>query len=283
METAPVTRTEHAFVASVSDADVRAFQTDGVVCLRNLIPSDWIETLRAGVAANMDAPSQFGKSYTPEGNPGGFFGDYCNWNRIPEYRDFMTDSGIGRAAAALMQSPSARVFHEHVLVKEPGTREPTPWHHDQPYYCINGRQVVSLWIPLDPVARENVVEFVAGSHRWGKAFVPTKFTGAAYDRTPQEAEPIPDISARRAEFDVKGFAVEPGDAIDFHILTVHGAPGNASSPNQRRALAARFLGEDAVYGERSGEVSPPYPEIRGKLATGDALPADLFPTVWPTA
>ncbi|GFR29081.1 hypothetical protein TNCT_580851 [Trichonephila clavata] len=32
-------------------------------------------------------------------------------------------------------------YHEHVLVKEPGTDKETPWHHDQSYYPIDGDKV----------------------------------------------------------------------------------------------------------------------------------------------
>ena len=56
-------------------------------------------------------------------------------------------------AARLMGSRTARFFHEHVLVKEPGATERTPWHHDQPYYPVDGDQNVSMWIALDPVPR----------------------------------------------------------------------------------------------------------------------------------
>jgi len=34
-----------------------------------------------------------------------------------------------------------KFYHEHVLNKEPGTEKPTPWHHDQSYYPINGDKV----------------------------------------------------------------------------------------------------------------------------------------------
>ena len=80
---------------------------------------------------------------------------------------------------ALMQSRKVNLFHEHVLVKEPGTEEPTPWHNDQPYWTVEGWQVASLWIPLDPVARENGVEYVAGSHRKGEWFKPKRFADSA--------------------------------------------------------------------------------------------------------
>ena len=38
---------------------------------------------------------------------------------------------------------------------------PTPWHHDQPYWTVDGNQVCSIWLSLDPVPREAAVRFVA--------------------------------------------------------------------------------------------------------------------------
>ena len=38
-----------------------------------------------------------------------------------------------------------------MLVKEPGTAARTPWHHDQSYYPVDGDDLCSLWIPVDPV------------------------------------------------------------------------------------------------------------------------------------
>ena len=41
----------------------------------------------------------------------------------------------------------------------------------QPYYCVDGEQVCSIWLPLDPVPKESGLEFVAGSHLLGKMFI----------------------------------------------------------------------------------------------------------------
>ena len=48
-------------------------------------------------------------------------------------------------------------YHEHVLVKEPGSATSTPWHHDQSYYPVDGDDVCSLWIPVDPVSEERFI------------------------------------------------------------------------------------------------------------------------------
>jgi ectoine hydroxylase-related dioxygenase (phytanoyl-CoA dioxygenase family) len=229
----------------------------------------------------MADPGEFSKNYTTEGDGGNFFGDYCNWARIPEYRSFFFDSPAGEMAAELMQSQTVRIFHEHVLVKEPGTSNPTPWHHDQPYYCVDGKQVVSFWIPLDTVPQATCPEFISGSHAWGKWFLPRKFSGVDYNYTEEWLEPIPDIENQREQYDIRSWDLEPGDAIAFHYLTVHGAPPNKSKKLRRRGFAARWLGDDTTYAQRSGDISPPFPGLEKRLKVGDPLDTDEFPQVWP--
>ncbi len=263
---------------SLAAETIETWRTDGVAVLRQILSAEWIETLRKGVARNMETPGPYTKQYTPEGGPGGFFGDYCNWSRISEYEDFFRYSPAAEAARQLMGSKKVNLFHEHVLVKEPGTREPTPWHHDQPYYCVEGADTCSLWIPLDPVKRESAVEFVAGSHRWGRWFAPRMFaTQTSYVDTDPRFEELPDIDTFAEDQRFVGFDLEPGDAIAFHFLTLHGAPGNTSTTERRRAFAARFTGDDATFARRPGIMSPPFPEVT--LSDGSPLDSDWFPVL----
>lgn len=150
---------------SVSEEEVQAYERDGAVCLRGVFAPEWLALLARGVERNLAEPGPFAKRYTPAGAPGLFFGDYCNWRRIPEYREFLLGSPAAAVAGRLMGARKVNLFHEHVLVKEPGTLEPTPWHHDQPYWSVDGEQVCSLWMSLDPVPGRTCPEFVAGSQR----------------------------------------------------------------------------------------------------------------------
>lgn len=263
-------------------AIAKTFQRDGVVHLAGAF-ADWLDVLRAGVERNMGAPGVYKREYEPESSKGYFFGDYCNWARIPEYRDFVLHSHAATLAARLMESSSARFFHEHVLVKEPQTESRTPWHHDLPYYCIDGTHTVSFWTALDPVPRAICLELVAGSHRWGKSFTPKKFVGVDYQREGEALDTMPDIDARRDEFEIVSFDMAPGDAIAFHFLTVHGAPGNASASARRRAFVHRWVGDDVRFKVRPGEVSPPFPEAHQRLGDGDLLDDPEFPLVWPAS
>ena len=80
----------------------------------------------------MREPGPYASENLKPGEGGRFFDDYCNWTRIPEFVDVVRNSPAAQAAAELMGSRSAQMFHDHVLVKEPGTSKPTPWHQDRP-------------------------------------------------------------------------------------------------------------------------------------------------------
>jgi len=81
-----------------------------------------------------------------------------------------------------------------------------------------GHGRVFSWIVVrHPVPREVCVEFVAGSHLWGRWFRPRKFTGIAYDHKDDGLEDMPDISARRGDYRLLSWDLEPGDAGECHI------------------------------------------------------------------
>ena len=267
--------------ALVSDDTVAAFRRDGAVVLRQVFSADWLDRLAQGIARNLADPGPMAIHYTDEGQPGRFFGDYCNWKRIMQYRYFVTSSPAAAIAARLMQSGAAQFFHEHVLVKEPGTEEPTPWHHDLPYYCVDGAQTVSLWTPLDAVSELVCPQFVAGSHEWGRLFYPRMFKdGEDYDYSGTDYEPVPDIDGDLDSYEILSWELEPGDTLAFDFKTLHNAPPNPG-PGRRRGFASRWLGDDVRYCERPGRCSPPFAEMGIDLKPGERMREDWFPVLWP--
>lgn len=260
----------------VSEALIDEFQTNGCAVLRSaFLP--WIEGLRKGVEENMANPSFRERTYRPEDGSAAFFQDFCNWDRIAGFRALVRESPMARLAARLMRSKTARIFHDHVLVKEPGTTVATPWHQDAPYYLVKGSQSVSFWLPLDPVPRDRTIEFVAGSHLWGKDFRPDRFDGTRLYEG-DESEPVPDIEGNRAAYDIRGWAVEPGDAVVFDFRTVHGAPANRSA-ERRRVISVRWVGDDARFVRRLGPTSPAFPDL--DYEDGAPFSAPEFPVLHP--
>lgn len=252
-------------------ADIDAFAREGVVCIRGLF-SDHVEALRDGVKANMTNPGPFASNNDKPGETGRFFDDYCNWTRLPQFHAAIHDPAIIAAAGALMGSRRVQLFHDHVLVKEPGTSMATPWHSDGPYYFVDGRQTVSFWVPLDPV-REASLRCVAGSHIWEKDVLPTRWTSeAAFFEG--DYMPVPDPDAQ--DMTIREWEMEPGDAVAFHYRTLHGARGNTSS-SRRRAFSLRLVGDDARYVVRPGPTSPPFPGHG--MSPGQILREDWFPVL----
>ena len=143
----PDYRVRHGLVADYDARpdDVAACRRDGVVCLRGAF-TDWVEPLRAGLERNLADPESyaFPVESTRAGEPGRFFDSYCNWQRIPEYADFVQRSCAAPLAGQFMGSQVAQFFHEHVFLKEPGTQAATPWHQDLPYYCVDGHKSASI-------------------------------------------------------------------------------------------------------------------------------------------
>ncbi len=263
----------------LSREQVERYQRDGVLALPGAF-CDWVELLRSGVDANLSAPGAFCTDSTTGGEGGRFFDDYCNWPRIDAYRTFAETSPCAAIASAAMDCP-ARLFHEHLVLKDAGTSKATPWHQDITYYCLDGSQTASIWIALDPVPLNNAVMFAAGSHLSGKSYFPRKFLdGRNYDYASGEYHDVPDIDAGEGGYKVKSWACEPGDAVLFNFRTLHGT--NATELlGPRRAVAWRWIGDDVRFHRRPGTTSPPYPELHERLQTGDTLPADVFPVMHP--
>ncbi|HYM44212.1 MAG TPA: phytanoyl-CoA dioxygenase family protein [Steroidobacteraceae bacterium] len=266
-------------MSRVTDQDIAAFQADGAVVLRQLLRPQEIELLRAGIDRNLAQPSPRARIASSREDPGFFLEDFCCWQENDSYRRVIFGSALGEAGGRLMRSTSARLYHDHMLTKEPGTRQRTPWHQDQPYYNIDGRQNCSFWIPVDPVARETTLEFVAGSHL-GPWLMPRSFLAREAKWFPEGTlADLPDIEADPGRYRILGWALEPGDAVCFHMLSLHAAPG-VSGGARRRVFSVRLLGDDIRHAPRHWATSPEFPGLAAELAAGAPMEHPLFPVLW---
>ena len=79
-----------------------------------------------------------------------------------------------------------------------------------------------------------------------------------------------------------GWELEPGDAVFFNMLTVHGA-GGVSGVNRRRVLSVRFLGDDMAHAPRRWTTSPPFDGLDAEIPDGAPMDHPLFPMLWTRA
>ena len=252
---------------------------DGVVLLRGVLTPREVRRLTDGIEFNLAHPGPLAMVASQPDDPGRFVEDFCTWQDNPDYRAILLDSALPQVAAQLMHSRTVRLYHDHLLVKEAGTRQPTPWHQDQPYYNVSGRQNVSFWIPVDPVPLASTLRFVAGSHA-GTWYMPRTFRDQQAKWFPDGTlAELPEIDAHPQQFRQLGWALEPGDAVAFHMLALHASSGTGPGL-RRRVFSARYLGDDIRHAVRNWRTSPPFPGLEQRLP--DAAPMDdgLFPVVW---
>lgn len=262
---------------AISEEEIRTFDQDGIVCLRQMFNQDWIEKMRVAAEESMAKPGELHAELAEElGDDGRFFHDTFIWQRNEACRSFVFDSPAASIAGQLMQSAKINVFFDQWLIKEPGTTTKTPWHHDMTYWPIDGFQICTLWLALDDVSAESgAVEYVKGSHKWGQKFRPASFGGG--NQYTEDIPEVPDIEAERDKHEFVQFSLKAGDCTVHHGLIVHGAPGNQSSHSRRRAYTSRWAGDDVVFHPRDGlQEMPPFPE---GLKAGDPIDSELWPRI----
>ena len=272
----------------ITEQHIRDYAQDGAVCLRGIFSSEWIERLCKAVDRIKMNPGPLRQRFRPT-DPGEFFSEKFMWTFDPDFCAYVFESPAAEIAGRLMAAPRVNIFYDQILVKEPETPAPSPWHQDLNYWPFLGKQVCSLWMPLDPVDRTSgTLEFVRGSHLWKERPFSRALVFGNDEKQPQrtggddipetdDPEPLPDIDRHRGCYEILSWDMEPGDAVVFTALTLHSAPGNASV-RRRRALSTRWTGDDVCYTRKRTEATL----LRDPgLKPGDPMTCDLFPVAWP--
>ena len=258
----------------LSSAEIDSYKNQGAIVIKNVF-SPWIDLLRTGFEKVLKEPGPHARENV-KNEEGRFFEDYCNWQRIIEFKKFADESLAAQIVAEATGSKSIQLFHEHIFVKDPGTVKETPWHQDMPYYCVDGNDTGSFWIPLDPITKDNSLQLLLGSHKLPKLVRPTKWSNnQPWYSNDNNFMDMPDITTM--EKNILKPEMSLGDAILFNFKVLHSSPGNSENI-PRKAFSMRFIGDDVKYVDRGGETSPPFKNIDLKI--GSKMREDWFPVVW---
>ncbi len=225
----------------------KTYLSDGVVKIPGAVSDEWLSEIAVMADKELAAPGEWVTDTNPGAKTNRLFTSRYRWQTDAVVNRYVHESGVAQIAATLMGSSTARFYFDHLLVKEPKTEAPTPWHQDIPYWPFLGKQICSAWLSVSEVTvAESSLEFVRGSHAWDSYFAPEAFDGSKNWTSDFKGESAPDVAGARDEFDIVGFDVEPGDAIFFSAWILHGAPGNAGN-KRRTALSTRWLGDDVTW------------------------------------
>jgi ectoine hydroxylase-related dioxygenase (phytanoyl-CoA dioxygenase family) len=263
---------------------IEQYRRDGVICVRNALHPEWLMLLEMGLERIMADPGQQ-KHLFYQGEAGEFVETIRNFDVAPEIRRLIYDSPIADMIGKLIGSENIWLYSDEFFVKEGGTCERTPWHQDLPYWPLAGDQIASMWISLDPLPREDCLEYVAGSHRGPMfdGFDPQRVTeDPTLPHYGEGLPPLPDIEADRASFNIVAWDISPGDVILAHPGVLHGG-GATGVSGRRRAITVRCYGDDVVYATRppTRPTVPLTPGLGLKLKPGDPLRHPYYPRLRP--
>jgi ectoine hydroxylase-related dioxygenase (phytanoyl-CoA dioxygenase family) len=270
----------------ITEDEIRAYDEDGVVCIRGQFDADWTDHMLAACLSDMESPAARQLTSDDKTVAGRLVAASHMARKNDVFMDFVTNSPAAEIAARLMGLTEARFFYDQLFIKEPGTLAPTAWHHDLPFWPLDGNHVASVWLALTPVTRETSgLVYVAGSHKWGKMYRPVPAVNIdgfnlaeaeAYEECPMFHKEFGNPDYRFLDWDM-----EPGDCLVHHPLAVHGAGKNASNDQIRVALSSRFFGGDITWHGHRTKFLIPGTGNEGAFEVG-ALPAndDVFPVVW---
>ncbi len=264
------------------------YRTDGVVCLRQAVGHEWIETLRAGIDHNIANPSERGRIWNRDQHGHVTFYDSQVWRYNPQYRDFVLNSPMAELAGRVMGVTGVNFFFDAIFTRTTGSQFRTPFHQDEPYWSVEGFDTSSCWMPLVPVEKRSALEFVKGSHRWTQRFAQTNFGALTTDPRDQvtfdntDATPLPDIEANREQYDILSWDMEPGDVAIFNARVIHGGSGLLRDDRDLRVFNTQWLGDDVRINFRPEGMDPDHTDVMTKagLRPGDQVSGDLYPKVW---
>jgi len=233
---------------------VSDFWVDGACVLRSVVPAEVVAAASAAVDALDGSPELADLSALAGAEGPRFVAGVDHWRTGPAFADLATASVIGPLVAGVLRTDRLWLYEDSVLIKEAGSSVETRWHTDDGYFHVEGDQLATVWIPLDPASRSaGSLRFLRGSHRESVRFRPTLFVtddpigGTAGVQPPQ---PDPD------DPDVFGFDLAVGDLTVHHARTLHAAGPNLTDA-PRRALSIRYCGDDAVVRVKPGAPSKP--------------------------
>lgn len=215
---------------------IDSFNRDGAVALRGVFDPAWADVLSEGIAYDMAHPTANLARHTKDPNAPAYYEGYWAWDRVPQVREFVYNSPCAALAAQLLGAPSINLVMDNWLLREAGSTSRPPFHQDLAYFDFEGTMCV-LWMPLEPVTKQNGIAFVKGSHLWDKLFMRVRFADGHASAAPQEVagqtyHAPPDISASPDKYDLLQWDLDVGDCI-FSICARSMAGLRRSRPPKR--------------------------------------------------
>ena len=209
-------------VTPISEAEVAAYQRDGLLFLRGLFSERETALLRE----TMERDPAIAQHSLLRSDAEGLGTRISLWNRAGD-----ATYGLAARSARLVDTVEALIgepvyhFQSKLTAKDPHVGGAWEWHQDYGYWYYNGcvrPDMLSVMVALDRTdAGNGCLQLIRGSHRLGRIdHVPVSDKQNA-------ADPVR-VAAILERLEVVPCELEPGDAVVFHANTLHRSDQNRS-------------------------------------------------------
>jgi len=255
----------------LSAAAVAFFQTNGSIKLKQVLSPGVVLRLRAEMARLLTAA--FGAA--PDGGVRDrFLSLEMSWLDNPMMRAFVLSPRIAKICAELLGVSAVRLYHDNLLSKEPGCGR-TPWHFDDHHFPLATHDVVTAWIPAQPIPLAmGPLAFAHPIDVWRLVDgVDFSKSDASYDRGVDRIFAQEQVTVDRSPFDI-------GEVSFHHNLCFHTAAGNRTNLS-RMALANTFYVDGARVVDSPTMVSGDWRKFMPGVEPGEVAASPLNPVCWP--
>jgi ectoine hydroxylase-related dioxygenase (phytanoyl-CoA dioxygenase family) len=255
------------------------FTNDGVVLVKNFVSKKQLELVKSAINFSQKYPSPFSSKINNKNQDAAFFHDYWTYKRNNFLRELLSSKELIKSIETISGNKKVQFFHDHILIKNPSSPH-TPWHHDRPYYFIDGPSNFSIWITPDEVKEDNSLAFCLGSHKSKNVYVPVHFNDTSSLSNDPNLKKLDDKAfAEESERGIVIYDMKPGDAIFFHNRTLHRSL-SSSTKDIRTALSLRMVGDDSFLTKICcSNPQPPFDKFGMKLVENGEISEEWFPTL----
>ncbi len=270
----------------LTETEINQYNEDGAIFLKGKFSLDWIEKLKKGIEKDIKNPSPRFKSHTIEKGVPAYLEDYWTWDLVPEFEDFVFNSPYAIIASELMSAKKINLVMDNWFLREAGSKSSTPFHHDVSYFDMDGTMCV-LWLPLEPLKKEEGIAWVKGSHLWNKFFLRVlfkdghKIEGNECVINGKKYEIPPDILSNKNKYEFLQWDFELGDCVIFDMRSLHGTLSSSIPTKTLSRYTLRVAKEDAKISYVGDWTSYSYRQSMKDAGykEGDSLGGKMFPTL----
>ncbi|CAN0498985.1 unnamed protein product [Laminaria digitata] len=249
----------------------QAFRRDGFVKLSDVLSPGAVARLRRELVGLLC--QTFGVGADDRTNDR-FLSLEMMWLENAVIAKYVLSPRIAQISADLLGVKSVRLYHDNALSKGPGCGR-TPWHYDDHHFPLETNDVVTAWIPAQPIPVEmGPLAFAKplGVFDYVKNIAFNKFD-TSYDRQVAEA-----FRSNNVAIEDGAFAM--GEVSFHHNLSFHTAAANRTTQS-RVVLANTYFADGARVVDEPTMVSGDWQKFIPGSGPGELAASKFNPVCWP--